>query len=75
MADKVLDTRGLLCPLPILKAKKSIADVPKGGVLEVLATDPGSVADFEAFCRATGNTLLAHSEASGTFRFLIRNTA
>ena len=73
--DKEIDARGLNCPLPILKAKKAIAEVPKGGVLEVLATDPGSVADFEAFCRATGNTLVGHSETSGLFRFLIKSTA
>ena len=51
MADKTLDTKGLNCPLPILKAKKAILEVPAGGTLEVLATDPGSVADFQAFCR------------------------
>jgi len=49
MADKTLDTKGLNCPLPILKTKKALGEVPKGGTLEVLATDPGSVADFEAF--------------------------
>jgi tRNA 2-thiouridine synthesizing protein A len=48
MADKVLDAKGLNCPLPILKAKKALKDVPDGGTLEILATDPGSVADFEA---------------------------
>ena len=58
MADKTLDTKGLNCPLPILKTKKAMQDVPNGGTLEVLATDPGSVADFEAFCRTTGNTLV-----------------
>ena len=49
MADKVLDAKGLNCPLPILKAKKALKDVPDGGTLEVLSTDPGSVADFQAF--------------------------
>jgi tRNA 2-thiouridine synthesizing protein A len=73
--DKTLDVRGLNCPLPVLKAKKAIGEVPKGGTLEILATDPGSVADFEAFSEATGNVLLAHSEAKGVFRFLIRRTA
>lgn len=74
MADKTLDAKGLNCPLPILKTKKAIGEVPKGGTLEVLATDPGSVADFEAFCKTTGNTLVEHSETGGTYRFLIRHT-
>ena len=58
MADQVLDAKGLNCPLPILRAKKALKDVPIGGTLQVLATDPGAVKDFEAFCRATGNDLL-----------------
>lgn len=72
MADKTLDATGLNCPLPILKAKKAISELPKGGTLEVLATDPGSVADFDAFCKATGNTLIEQSEAAGVYRFLIQ---
>jgi tRNA 2-thiouridine synthesizing protein A len=75
MADKYLDATGLFCPLPILKAKKAMGDVPAGGTLEVLATDPGSAADFEAFCRATGNTLLEQSTSAGVFKFLIMRTA
>lgn len=75
MADKTLDAKGLNCPLPILKAKKAISEVPKGGTLEVLATDPGSVADFQAFCASTGHTLVEHGEAAGVFRFLIRHKA
>lgn len=75
MADKTLDAKGLNCPLPILKAKKAIADVPKGGTLEVLSTDPGSVADFAAFCRTTGNTLVESGETSGVYRFLIKHTS
>ena len=59
MADQLLDAKGLNCPLPILRAKKALKDVAMGGTLEVLATDPGAVKDFEAFCRATGNELLA----------------
>ena len=50
MADKTLDTKGLACPLPILKTKKVLSELPKGATLEVLATDPGSVPDFKAFC-------------------------
>jgi tRNA 2-thiouridine synthesizing protein A len=61
MADKVLDAKGLNCPLPILKAKKALKDVPDGGTLEILATDPGAVADFQAFSRTTGNELVEHS--------------
>jgi tRNA 2-thiouridine synthesizing protein A len=74
MADKTLDTRGLNCPLPVLKAKKAIAEVPNGGMLEVLATDPGAVADFEAFCKSTGNALVEQSESGGVYRFLIKRT-
>jgi tRNA 2-thiouridine synthesizing protein A len=75
MADKVLDAKGLNCPLPILKAKKALKDVPTGGTLEILATDPGSVADFQAFSRQVGNELLEHSEEGGVYRFLIRKSA
>ena len=55
MADHVLDAKGLNCPLPILKTKKALKDVASGETLEILSTDPGSVADFQAFCRTTGN--------------------
>ena len=75
MADQTLDAKGLNCPLPILKARKALKDVPADGTLEILATDPGSVADFEAFCRQTGNELLEHSEDDGVYRFLIKHTA
>jgi len=75
MADKVLDAKGLNCPLPILRAKKALKDVPAGGTLEILATDPGAVADFQAFCRTTGNELVEHSEEGGVYRFLLRKKA
>ncbi len=75
MADRMLDTKGLNCPLPILKAKKAMADVLPGGTLEVLATDPGSVPDFAAFCRTQKLELLEQSEAAGVYRFLIRRPA
>jgi len=75
MADVIVDAKGLNCPLPILRAKKALKDVPTGGTLEVLATDPGAVADFQAFCRTTGNTLAEHSTADGVYRFLIRRSA
>ena len=73
MTGQVLDAKGLNCPLPILKAKKALKDVPVGGTLEVLATDPGSVADFEAFCRATGNELLESTQNDNVYRFLIKH--
>ena len=57
--DKELDTRGLNCPLPILKAKKALSDMVSGQVLKVVATDPGSTRDFQAFARQTGNELVA----------------
>lgn len=57
-AQQELDTRGLNCPLPILKAKKALADMRSGEVLKVLATDPGSMRDFQAFARQTGNELV-----------------
>lgn len=68
-----LDAKGLNCPLPILKAKQAMKNVPSGGTLEVLATDPGAVADFEAFCRSTGHELVEKSQDGGVYRFLIRN--
>jgi len=73
MADKVLNAKGLSCPLPILKSKKALQDVAPGGTLEVLATDPGSVADFAAFCRMTGHELMESESVNGIFRFLIRH--
>ena len=57
-ADKEIDTRGLSCPLPILRAKKALADMLQGQVLKVVSTDPGSNRDFQAFCKQTGNQLL-----------------
>ena len=71
-AAKVLDARGLNCPLPILKARKAIAELASGEVLRVLSTDPGSVADFASFCRQTGQTLLASNETGGVYEFAIR---
>jgi len=68
MVDHTLDAKGLNCPLPILKARKALKEVPAGGVLEILATDPGAVADFEAFCRQTGNELMEHSTNSWNIR-------
>jgi tRNA 2-thiouridine synthesizing protein A len=75
MADQMLDVKGLNCPLPILRAKKALKDIPTGGTLEVLATDPGAVKDFEAFCRTTGNELLESKNENSVFSFVIKRTA
>lgn len=69
-----LDARGLNCPLPILRAKKSISALSSGQVLRITATDPGSVKDFEAFCKQTGHTLLSSAEADGAFVFDIQKS-
>lgn len=74
MADQVLDAKGLNCPLPILKAKKALKSMDAGTTLEVVSTDPGSVADFAAFCRTTGNEMLEQNEADGIWTYLIRKT-
>ncbi len=73
MADQVLDAKGLNCPLPILRAKKALKELPTGGTLEVLATDPGAVADFAAFCRTTGNEMVEQSQEGKVFRFVIKH--
>jgi tRNA 2-thiouridine synthesizing protein A len=70
--QKELDTRGLNCPLPILKAKKALADMHSGEVLKVLATDPGSMRDFQAFARQTGNELVEQSAANDEFVHYLR---
>lgn len=70
--DKDLDARGLNCPLPILRAKKALADMTSGQVLRVVATDPGSVKDFQAFSKQTGNELLAQSEANKEYTFFMK---
>lgn len=72
--DAELDAKGLNCPLPILRAKKAIAALTAGQVLKIVATDPGSVKDFEAFCKQTGNTLLSSAEAGGAFEFMIKKS-
>ena len=69
---KDLDARGLNCPLPILKAKKALAEMMSGEVLRVIATDSGSVRDFQAFARQTGNQLLEQSESEREFTFYMR---
>ncbi len=74
MAHHELDAKGLNCPLPIMQAKKTMKSLESGDTLEVLATDPGSVRDFDSFCRATGNTLVEQGEDDGVYRFLIRKS-
>ncbi len=71
-AQKELDTRGLNCPLPILKAKKALADMSSGEVLKVVATDPGSVRDFQAFARQTGNELVEQESSNDEFIHFLR---
>jgi len=75
MSEHSLDARGLNCPLPILKAKKALKTVPTGEILEVLSTDPGSVADFGAFCNQTGNELVSSNQDGDVYKFEIRHTA
>ena len=74
MADQTLDAKGLNCPLPILRAKKALQALAPGGTLEVLATDPGAVKDFQAFCRTTGNELVESTTEGTVFRFVLRRT-
>ena len=71
-AQKEIDTRGLNCPLPILKAKKALADMSSGDLLKVISTDPGSVRDFQAFARQTGNELVGQTAGDGEFVHLLR---
>jgi TusA-related sulfurtransferase len=70
--DKEVDTRGLNCPLPILKAKKALAELASGQVLQVVSTDPGSLRDFQAFTRQTGHTLLAQHTIGAEFVHVIQ---
>ena len=70
--DQELDASGLNCPLPILRAKKTLGGMASGQVLRIVATDPGSVKDFEAFAKQTGNTLLSSGEEGGKFVFFIK---
>ena len=70
--DQELDATGLNCPLPILRAKKALAGMSAGQVLHIIATDPGSVKDFEAFAKQTGNELMESKEEGGKFFFLMK---
>jgi TusA-related sulfurtransferase len=73
-AALVVDAQGLACPMPIFKAKKGLGTVEVGQVVEVLCTDPGSMADFKAFANSTGHELLAAEQNDKIFRFLLRRT-
>jgi len=70
--DKEVDASGLNCPLPILKAKKALAELSSGQVLKLIATDPGAQRDFEAFCKQTGNELVAHQDDGTAQSFFLR---
>ena len=72
--DQELDARGLNCPLPILRAKKTLNAMTGGQILKIMATDPGSVKDFEAFAKQTGNELLDSSEVEGEFHFMLKKS-
>ena len=67
-----LDTKGLKCPLPVLRARKAMQSVPPGGLIRIEATDPGAVKDFAHFCDAAGHELVESGEAEGVYVFLIR---
>lgn len=69
---KTLDLKGLSCPLPIVKTAQAIKELSQGDLIEALATDPGSVPDFTAWCKSTGNELVETSEEGGVYRFVIR---
>ena len=73
-ATETLDAKGLNCPLPILKAKKALKGLASGDVLEILSTDPGSVADFDAFCKTTGNELLSSDTGGDVYTFYIKKS-
>jgi tRNA 2-thiouridine synthesizing protein A len=75
MSETVLDVKGMTCPLPVLRANRALRTLAPGERLRVLATDRAAVADFQAFCRETGNALVAFSEDGGVFSFLIRRKA
>lgn len=75
MSDKLLDAKGLRCPLPVLKARRAMKDMEAGQVIEILSTDPTSVPDFKAFCETTGHELLTSRQDGEVFVFEIRKTA
>lgn len=73
--DAELDAKGMACPLPILRAKKAVANLSPGQIIKITATDPGSVKDFAAFCVQTGNVLVSSTEDEGVYTYLIKVSA
>ena len=72
MSERILDVKGLACPLPVLRANRALRELAPGARLRVLATDRASVQDFQAYCRETGHALLAFGEEAGVYSFTIR---
>jgi tRNA 2-thiouridine synthesizing protein A len=72
--DRELDASGLNCPLPILRAKKALSDMQSGQTILIISTDPGSVKDFEAFSKQTGNQLMSSGEDNGKFKFVMKRS-
>jgi tRNA 2-thiouridine synthesizing protein A len=72
MSHLTVDARGLNCPMPILRTKKALKEIPVGGTVEVLASDPGSMSDFEAFARQTGDELVSAERTADCYRYVIR---
>ncbi len=72
MATSLLDVKGLKCPLPVLRANKTLKEMPAGAILEVQATDPGTVADFKTYCETAGHDLVEWREEEGVYSFLIK---
>ncbi len=75
MTDQILDAQGLLCPMPVLEAKKALAKMAAGETLKIIATDPAAKGDFEVFCRNTGHELLESSQDGQIYSFRIRRSA
>lgn len=74
MADIIVDTKGMACPMPIVKAKKALDSLQSGQTMEVLSTDKGSLNDFSAWVKQTKNELISHEEENGVFKFLVRKS-
>ena len=75
MTDQILDAQGLLCPMPVLEAKKALGKMAAGATLKIIATDPAAKGDFEVFCRSTGHELLESSQDGPIYSFRIRRSA
>ncbi|GED33049.1 MULTISPECIES: sulfurtransferase TusA family protein [Brevibacillus] len=74
MADIIVDTKGMACPMPIVKAKKALDSLQSGQTMEVLSTDKGSLNDFSAWVKQTKNELISHEEENGVYKFLVRKS-